>query len=406
MLFANRCNLFDKKTNWQVTLNKDSKNPYGTYLAYNSLSSYFPGLQPVYLNKWFHYNDIESKIPPNYNGATLLVMEGIELRLSINEIRHLQQFVFNGNEVIIFCSTLDEKLEKRLNCYKLNDGYEETPLTEGYDGTINMNLLSLAGDTTKKYGFRGRSLTGYFEADTNRHSNQYNAQGIVVKALSPYHVDTLGYMHGQPDFLRFTIGEGHLYVHAAPLVLSNYFLLQPGNREYLDRIWSVLPPDINAIYWNEYFKRYPPENNINVLWKFPSSKWAIILALFTALIFVLFESKRRQRIIPILPPTVNSSVSFAETVGRLYYNRGDHRNLAEKMIQHFLEWVRNNYFLSTNMLNEDFVRMLSIKSGRPEASSRHLVTRIHDVRLNNVSIDDAFIYDLYTTIQSFYKSSQ
>ena len=93
-----------------------------------------------------------------------------------------------------------------------------------------------------------------------------------------------------------------------------------------------------------------------------------------------------------------------ETVGRLYYNKGDHHNLAGKMIQHFLEWVRTHYYLNTNELNDHFISQLTIKSGLPESVVKDLVQMIHEVRMKEVGIDDAYLYHLYQTIERFYKS--
>jgi hypothetical protein len=129
-----------------------------------------------------------------------------------------------------------------------------------------------------------------------------------------------------------------------------------------------------------------------------------LLGIFALLLYILFEGKRKQRIIPIIAPLKNESVSFAETVGRLYYNKGDHANLAGKMTQQFLEWVRIQYLLNTNLLNEEFIKQLTIKSGEPETVVRALADMIQEIKLGTAQIDDAYLYQLYNTIQQFYKN--
>jgi hypothetical protein len=141
-----------------------------------------------------------------------------------------------------------------------------------------------------------------------------------------------------------------------------------------------------------------------VLWRFPSTRYALLLALLAMITYVLFEGKRKQRIIPVIPPLKNDSVSFVETVGRLYFNKGNHTNLSEKMVQQFLEWVRTHYFLNTNLLNEQFINQLIIKSGQPEAKVRMLMDMIHEIKMGTAPTDDAYLYQLYTTIQQFYKN--
>jgi hypothetical protein len=207
-----------------------------------------------------------------------------------------------------------------------------------------------------------------------------------------------------PGFIRFRVGSGHITLHAAPLAFSNYFLLQPGNRKYLDGVWQSLPDNISHIYWNDYFKRRREHASTWMLFKYEATRWALFILIATLLLYVLFESKRRQRIIPVVPKLENSSVTFVETVGRLYFNKGNHRNLAEKMIQHFLDWVRTHYYLNTNQINETFIQQLAIKSNLPENTVREMIRMVNEVRLGEASVDEAYIYHLHNTIQQFYKN--
>jgi hypothetical protein len=200
------------------------------------------------------------------------------------------------------------------------------------------------------------------------------------------------------------VGEGHIILHAAPLVMSNYFLLQKDNRKYLEQLWTYLPQDIQKIYWNDYYKRNTKASDLSVLLQYPATRWAFFIALLILLIYALFESKRRQRIIPEIAPLENSSVSFVETVARLYFNKGDHRNLAEKMVQHFLEWIRTHYFIATTSLDAGFERQLIVRSGLPDATVRSLLELIREVQLNHRSVDETDLYHLHNIIQQFYKS--
>jgi hypothetical protein len=296
---------------------------------------------------------------------------------------------------------------------------EENPLVLSHAGT-NKNVLSAASDTSRQFGYEGRTILGYFARSEKSKEPQeqpvINPQDTAItsgaedttqeKTTEEETIlcDTLGFANGVPNFIRFGLGKGHLTLHAAPLVLSNYFLLQSNNYEYLSAIWQTLPDNINRVYWNDYYKRNADTSGLSVLWRYPATRLALLLAIFALLMYVLFESKRKQRIIPVIEPLKNDSVSFVETVGRLYYNKGNHANLAGKMTQQFLEWVRMHYFLNTNLLNEYFIEQLIIKSGQREAVVRELMQMIHEIKLGDAKIDDAYLYKLYNTIQDFYKN--
>ncbi|MGB5528331.1 MAG: hypothetical protein WBQ32_00015, partial [Ignavibacteriaceae bacterium] len=69
-----------------------------------------------------------------------------------------------------------------------------------------------------------------------------------------------------------------------------------------------------------------------------------------------------QRVIPIIPPLRNTTVEFVETVGNLYYQQKDFKNIAEKKISYFLDFIRNKYFIKTGSFDEETIRKISDKS--------------------------------------------
>jgi hypothetical protein len=75
----------------------------------------------------------------------------------------------------------------------------------------------------------------------------------------------------------------------------------------------------------------------------PPYRYAFFVLLLLALLFIIFETKRRQRSIRIIPPVTNDSMGFVETVGKLYYCEQDHTNLAQKMVRHYLEHIYSTY---------------------------------------------------------------
>ena len=75
-------------------------------------------------------------------------------------------------------------------------------------------------------------------------------------------------------------------------------------------------------------------------------KWAALLtAIFALLLYVVLEMRRKQRTIPVMTKPKNDSLEFVKTIGRLYHDKGDHKNLCRKMSAYFLEHVRNRYKL-------------------------------------------------------------
>jgi len=79
---------------------------------------------------------------------------------------------------------------------------------------------------------------------------------------------------------------------------------------------------------------------------------------------VIFNAKRKQRIVPILSPPENKSAEFVKSIGNLYLQEGDFHDMMAKKAQYFLYRVRQNLLIDTRNMNEDFIRSLHLKTGK------------------------------------------
>jgi len=106
--------------------------------------------------------------------------------------------------------------------------------------------------------------------------------------------------------------------------------------------------------------------------------------------------------IPAIAALRNSSVDFVKTIGRLYYQRKDNLNLANKMAAHFLGHVRSKYNLPTASLDSEFAEKLSYKSGYDKKMVKDIVDHIK-VTQQQQTISDSGLLDLNEKIEAFYK---
>jgi hypothetical protein len=129
-------------------------------------------------------------------------------------------------------------------------------------------------------------------------------------------------------------------LHRLLLVIIFYFSRKIS--EYLQNAFSVIPSSVEKVVWNEYYlvknnQRQSEPNWLGVLFQYPSLRWALLTAIAALLLFALLESRRRQKVIPAYSKPVNDSLNFVKTIGRLYYDKKDHKNLVSKMISFF--WI-------------------------------------------------------------------
>jgi hypothetical protein len=141
---------------------------------------------------------------------------------------------------------------------------------------------------------------------------------------------------------------------------------------------------------------------VNFFKKHASLYYAFLLTLAALLIFIAFGGKRRQRFVPERIPNTNTTISYTETIGRLYLQKKDNRNIALKMFTYFLEHVRNTYYLNTQSLNNEFAEALSRKSGVSETRVKHLLQLMDDTdRSDNIS--DMRLLELHNLLQEYFK---
>lgn len=356
-----------------------SKNPFSVYLTYRSIPLMFPHAKVETLSSSLRLNNMGYTLRKNPQ-SSLIFLVGDHLNFNDDEIDSLVSFVEQGNQVLLSSNQFDEVLLDKLQLHMY--------FNESVTDTLQQVYLNNDKNEMQAYHYHSK-YNGLFQ--------QFESTDTTVSFF--YTLGTNQFK--KPNFIVFGNGKGRLMLHAAPIVFSNYFLLQGNNIDYLKGVFSFVDEPISNVYLISFGSRTVDTSDFSVLLGNKATRTAFWLILFAMGIYLVFEMKRKQKIIPVLKPNVNSSVAFTETIGRLYYNNKNHENLAEKMIQHFLEFVRSRYYLNTNLLDAEFVKLLSAKSGIEIAKTDSLIYNIKMVH-DQQGVDEAFLFALYTQIQEFY----
>ena len=362
------------------------KEPMGGYVAYHYINSLFNyGVTDV-INKSFS----KLRYEINYD-KSLYIIVAKAVFISRDDLESMMSYVSNGNTLFISAEYIDEKLIDTLGA-KISFDFSTFFAQSEYEMEKKDTWLSLAQDPAadkQKYGF-------FFVPFDNR-----------VISYDSSTTQELGYneVH-RSNFIAIDHGRGKFILHTAPAAFSNYFLLTGNNKEYLEKSFSYFKPETSSVYWDNYYRlRKGTDENFSIVKffkKHPPLYYAFLLTLAALLIFIAFAGKRRQRLVPEKIPNTNTTVSYTETIGRLYLQKKDNRNIALKMFTYFLEHVRNNYYLNTQSLNNEFSEALSRKSGVPEEKVKHLLQLMDDTdRSDNIS--DIRLLELHNLIQEYFK---
>jgi len=256
--------------------------------------------------------------------------------------------------------------------------------------STSVNFVNPSLRAKENYKFRRSTIDGFF--------SEVKKDSTVVLGIS---------QDSMPDFVKVQFGEGFFLLHAAPLCFSNYFMLYKNNCDYLAKAFSYISPTVRTLHWDEYYKT--GREGANTPFRFflsnPFLKWALWLTIIAFVVFVLFEMKRRQRIIPVIEPLRNTTLDFVETVSSVYYGQHDNNSISRKKIQFWLDHIRQRYYLSTQKTDDTFVQQLQRRSG----VSKDLIEAI----LKNIGraeaqprVTDDLLAELSNRIDEFYQLSK
>lgn len=363
---------------WKPTFKKHDKNPYGAEVTYKFLEDIF-GTGNISYSRRSPY-DLLHDNKDTFN----LIYVANEVGTYDADFNAIHEFLDKGNNVFIAASAIYGPLADSLGLSGW--AYHEVPETFKDSVTLSFtNPLFPKMD----YVFPQEQIQNYIDPDTS-------VNMIVLSESSDY------YAH----FVKVPVGNGFLYYHCNPMLFTNNNMLFNNNQhDYISNCLSYLPK--TKTVWSEFFSAggsQEHETDLRFILSNPQLRWAWYIIIAFVLVFLVFQSKRKQRAIPVVTPPKNSTLEFVETTGRLYFQQRDHLNLAHKKILFFLEKIRNKFYISTSVLDDEFVESLASKSGVPQEEIRELVARFEQIK-KSTGISENTLLELNKNIESFYNKA-
>jgi len=357
--------------NWQPSLAAADKIPFGTFVLRERLTDVFPGAKVTNTNQSV-YNFFRRQIKP---GNYIIIAKSVTITKA--DFEQMVKYIRAGNNVFISTFTWDGAFANKL---RLETGVED----DNKAASIKFNSKSLKNSSS--YKFDKDISTQYFSSiDT--------ARATIISSNK----------NGKANYVRYRFGKGSLLLCANPELFTNYSLLKPQGADYAAKALSFLPAHSN-IYWDQYQNKdiAIDRSPLRVFFTSPSLQWAFYISFLGLALFVLFEVKRRQRVIPIIAPLKNSTVDFVEVVGKVYYERRDNANIAHKKILYLLSFLREQYQLKTTQLDKEFAESLVWKTGADTAFVQDLVDYINYIGQQN-KVNDKELIELNRLIEKFYQ---
>ncbi|KRB56878.1 DUF4350 domain-containing protein [Flavobacterium sp. Root186] len=363
-----------KPIDWRPTYSVNDKIPYGLYVFDKEIGRILKKQKIQRISAVTPYEFLDSKydedsLVETYSVKGTFVNISVQNNIDDQSMKEIMYFVSHGNNAFLSMSNFPQPLLDSLK-FEYNSNFRPTD-----SASVWMANKKLSQKIYKSTG----DIADYFSKIDTLNTIVLGYQGNPKKKKNI-------------NFIKIPYKNGNFFLHMHPVAFTNYNLLKKDRYQYAENVLSYIPK--GDIFW--YTKLQTDENisgsPLRYILSQPALKWAWYLFLIGMLIFMIFNAKRKQRIVPILQPLSNLTIDFTKTIGNLYYQEGDHKNIIDKKIIYFLERIRTEYLIDTTKLDDEFVKKLHHKTGKDEKDIQELVFLINEHRNSyHASIEEDLI---------------
>ena len=317
---------------WRKNFDIHKKSPFGLFVFHQESKKLFKNkLSTIDLSPYNYYKNNDKK-PHN-----ILIVEN---ELDIESWNSILEEIEKGSDAMMINSKVPKQVSDSIGFYTSQISFEEQNVLKFTDVKLQNDFIKL----DKFPSGRGFSFI------------KPNVQ-VLGKTVEENNKD-------QANFIKIPYGKGNIYVHSEPLFLTNYYLLQSGNTKYAQSVFSYLK-DQQTIWFVET-NVWKSQSVLRFILSNPSLKYAWWVFLGGISLFIFFNVKRKQRIVPEIEPLKNTSAEFVKSIGNLYLQEGDFHEMMAKKAQYFLHKIRIDLLIDTRILDDEFAKKLHLKTGKPK----------------------------------------
>jgi hypothetical protein len=329
---------------WKPSYSSLDTRPFGTKAVQERFKDLFPDQENTIIRKSL-YEVLKEYEIQNFN----YVLINQAFKPLHFDAEALLEYVDGGGTVFVSAQVFEGLLADTLKI-------ETEQMNESAKDSVSLSFVDKNLAEAKSFTFMKGTANYYF--------SKFDKANSVVLA------------HNQakkPVLLRLDFGEGVFYLSSTPLAYTNYNLLwQSDNYQFIEGTFAYLPQQ--DIYWDEYYKvgRDESKSPFRFLMSRRSLRTGFYLGLFTVFILVIFEARRKQRIIPVVEPLKNDTLEFVTVVGQMYFQSKNHSHIAQKKTCLFREYLRRQHFMHEIMPSEEGIEKLATKTNTPKEDVQKL----------------------------------
>jgi hypothetical protein len=368
-----------KPLDWRYSYSCNDKIPFGSFLLKDVLKSIYPNKKITENNSGLYLYSDYNPVPEKSEFIFITKFFTLD-KLDLDK---MLSFAAKGNDIFISAEEFSGNITDTL---KFKTGYNwKQPMDSNKYAEIYFTNPALAGDS------------GY---SVNTNFTEFSFTSCDTVSTTVIGMDK----NRNPNFIRIPLGDGNIFVNSTPLLFTNYNILY-GNYRYPFTALSYLHG--NAIVWDEHYKPNKPDvkSPLRFILRQPALKAAYYLLLIAIILYVIFKGKRKQRIIPVVMPPKNMSLEFANTLGQLYFNSGNNRDIALKKYSYFCDYLRSKFYIKNISEDTDLYQNLSERAGVPVETISYIIINARIIN-NQAWIRDIDLIDFNSKIEEFYNKTK
>ncbi|MBQ8657198.1 MAG: DUF4350 domain-containing protein [Prevotella sp.] len=359
---------------WKPTFSNTDRQPFGCYVFDSIMAENMP----------HGYTVSDKSLPVLAKDTTprgiLIVASDVEMRDA--EMKSLYKLLNSGSHVLIateHCTSLEDTL------------LLETAYTFRYKKIRNVIKQKEERDTLRWLA----DTLGMKPHDYLLFSplcEWYLRDCILTDSVSedsvcfhPAHdtITSMASFNDRPIAYTQQVGRGRLTLVTAPLLFTNYTVLDKGNAALVFRFMSLLKdlPVVRTTVFCPDALEASQQTPLRYFLSQPPLRWAVYLTLLLAVLALIFGARRRQRVIPIEAPPENHTIEFVELIGTLYYHSRERRSLVLRKYTYFAEELRRTLHVDITDDEDDGTELLTIatQSGIPQEEVEQLVAELRQL---------------------------
>ena len=433
-----------KRTNWFETYDDLSSEPYGTLVIKKLLQKQNEGYNFKELSKSnkVYLDSFAKNTDQNY------IFLGGGFGIDSVHTAQLFRFIENGNNAFICSYVFSDEIDKvlaRLDTItypdvNLEDSIKSKHLPKSqldirpaslntsyvnYFDSISLHFIhpdfkDIDSSKIISYRYDGIPIAHYFSA---YQINNFRKPEDVIPLGTQKNEDTKSDYHlSSPrrssnfNFIKVKIGKGTLYLHSTPLIFTNYYLRNASNLTYSARVFSHFPK--GNIIWdskNRYSREYVENKNrqsnnfisgsspLQFILKQPALRKAWFILLSLVIIYIVFTSKRVQRIIPVNNEPINENLRLLELLASRCWRNKEYNATVHELFHQFKMFVKKRYRAEYKENNPEFIAQLSESSNIPT----HIIQKITGTYFSAIAtpIKEPELAEMFQALHAFYSKS-